>query len=304
MTDLKKRKIYDVLPEISWKTITPPYPRYSYFQDCEFLPFQYEAKDFNLVNAWWLIEAAILAYSEEVFIREKLLAAGLPEMKFFCGFSTQCYVANNDHFVIVVFRGTEINPREGFFDLKSIIADIAVDSNIFLVKWEKAGKVHKGFKAALNEVWEEKGLWKYIQEKDDGKRTVWFAGHSLGAALATLAAVRYGDVRGLYTFGSPRVGEEEFVKNFSVTAFRVVNNQDIVTKLPPPIIYRHVGTLKHLNGQGLLQENSSATENSSSRKQIEVADIPRTGIGILIPEAILDHVPLIYSVYLWNNAIA
>ncbi|HMK64777.1 MAG TPA: hypothetical protein VK564_03215, partial [Thermodesulfobacteriota bacterium] len=206
MTDIQKRRISDCLPKISWETITPPYPDYNYFQDNQFQPFQYGAGDFNPVNAWWLIEASILAYSEEAFIKEKLLLAGIPEMKFFSGPSTQCYVANNDHLVFVVFRGTEINRQNGRFDFQNIIADLVADFNFQLVDSGGAGKVHKGFKKALDEVWDGGGLLDYIKSKDDGKRTLWFAGHSLGAALAALAADRYDTIHGLYTYGSPRVG--------------------------------------------------------------------------------------------------
>jgi len=39
----------------------------------------------------------------------------------------------------------------------------------------------------------------------------WFHRHSLGAALATLAARRFGHAHGLYTYGSPKVGDAAFV---------------------------------------------------------------------------------------------
>ncbi|MCA9453043.1 MAG: hypothetical protein KC584_10520, partial [Nitrospira sp.] len=66
------------------------------------------------------------------------------------------------------------------------------------------------------------------EEKRD--RTFWFTGHSLGAALATLAADRYGDVQGLYTFGSPLVGDEGFARDFYVSGYRFVNNNDVVAR--------------------------------------------------------------------------
>jgi triacylglycerol lipase len=303
MTNTQERQISEVLPKISWETITPPYSNYNYFQDNQLQPFQYEARNFNLVNAWWLIEASILAYSEENLIKEKLTLAGIPEMRFFSGPSTQCYAANNDHWVFVVFRGTEINRRNGLFDFQNIIDDLKADFNFQLVDSGRAGKVHKGFKKALDEVWVEAGLLDYIKSKDDGKRTFWFAGHSLGAALATLAADRYNNVHGLYTYGSPRVGDEEFVKNYLVPVFRVVNNNDLVTQLPPPIIYRHVGMMKYLDSTGLLYENSELSEKLFDENSKKISDIPRSGIGLVVPDAILDHVPLIYSLYLWNNIV-
>ena len=67
-------------------------------------------------------------------------------------------------------------------------------------------------------------------------------GNSLGAALATLAADRYGNVQGVYTFGSPKVGNDVFKEKFIVKTYSIVNNKDIVTRVPPPGIYKHVGT--------------------------------------------------------------
>ncbi|MCX5893209.1 MAG: lipase family protein, partial [Deltaproteobacteria bacterium] len=92
--------------------------------------------------------------------------------------------------------------------------------------------MHRGFQAALDEVWER--LHDYLEGKENARRTVWFTGHSLGAALATLAASRYGKVRGLYTFGSPRVGDLDFKQAFLVPTYRFVNHDDLVTRVPPP----------------------------------------------------------------------
>lgn len=78
--------------------------------------------------------------------------------------------------------------------------------------------------------------------------TVTIAGHSLGAALATLfaldLAVHSALTLALYTLASPRVGDLSFSQLFNHTvpnAFRIANRLDIVPKVPPPIMYIHVG---------------------------------------------------------------
>ena len=61
-------------------------------------PFRHRATAFDMVNAWWLIEASTLAYAEEDFVRPVFQKVGLADVKFFTGDSTQCFVANNDAF--------------------------------------------------------------------------------------------------------------------------------------------------------------------------------------------------------------
>jgi triacylglycerol lipase len=71
---------------------------------------------------------------------------------------------------------------------------------------------------------------------------VYFSGHSLGAALATVSALHVGKLGkfshkpSLYTFASPRVGNPKFVKAFDtygISCYRIANSEDIVTHLPP-----------------------------------------------------------------------
>ena len=270
-------------------------------------------------------------------------------------------MASNDDFLILVFRGTEIWAEEGETDLLKIItailADVITDAKIKLIPWEQGGYVHRGFKEALDEVW--KDLASYLESKDNG-RSFWFTGHSLGAALATLAWKRYGSLRTtpqLYTYGSPRVGDKEFGKGFENT-YRFVNNNDIVTKVPPPVNYRHVGRLEHLSSDGLIGEKSLGPDsltflnskkglkdlNALLRKAItaprrlsgagegirtgftslipratnlfntvaqkavteipfgsDLQDVIRSGLAGLIPKAILDHVPVLYSRHIKKN---
>ncbi|MGO9138564.1 MAG: lipase family protein [Syntrophales bacterium] len=307
MTNPQRRDPAVILPEITFDAIAPPYPRYSYFDGVESYPFRRRATAFDMVNAWWLIEASTLAYAEEDFVHPRFQKAGLTEVKFFTGNGTQCFVANNDEFAVIVFRGTEIRRREGKSDYRNIIADLKTDADIILTDSGRGGKVHKGFKDALDEVWVKKGLLKYIKTKDTSNRTIWFTGHSLGAALATLAAERYGNVQGLYTFGSPRVGDIDFADRFHINAYRFVNNNDIVARVPPPILYKHVGNLRYIDSSGIVHDDSSLLEritdairgdisyifNSSGQIKPEYADF--------MPDCIVDHVPTLYATHIWNN---
>src|SRR5207253_637373 len=113
---------------------------------------------------------------------------------------------------------------------------------ILLVPDQHGHLIHAGFKAALNEVWPD--VERHIRELQPvGKlRLLWIAGHSLGAALATAAAHRCADhadhlgLRATYTFGSPRVGDREFVAGTPGDIFRWQNNSDLVTSVPAPLL--------------------------------------------------------------------
>lgn len=75
------------------------------------------------------------------------------------------------------------------------------------------------------------------------------AGHSLGGALAVMAAAYlqnvYGQVTHLYTMGQPRVGNDAFAKfmtTFIPNSFRIVDYADQVPHVPQSILgFKHSG---------------------------------------------------------------
>jgi triacylglycerol lipase len=213
-----------------------------------------ETTGFKLQNALAMAWAAELAYDEESRIRETAIGHwGCDGFRFFARKGTQGFVASNQRAVVVAFRGTEPDRREDW------ITDLQLD----LAKGPLGGRVHAGFQRGLNAVW--KDVDRTIQELRDHKaKSLWFTGHSLGAALATLAVARLVEldrpVYGLYTFGSPRVGDRKFSRNFNFEyrprAFRFVNNNDTVTRIPPRSAgYSHVGTFRYLTEQGELEDD-------------------------------------------------
>ena len=314
-SDLMKAK---QVPEITWQNVRPPYNWWNFFTDAENHPFRYRATGLDMRNAWWLIEASTLAYSDPEIVKKTFARAGLPVVRLFDAKSTQCFVASNDDFIIVVFRGTEIRLRDKDPRAADIIYDLITDVNARLVPRDGGGLVHEGFRNGLDEVWKDKtrkrqrikGLKSYLDELSAQKeRPIWFTGHSLGAALATLAADRYGKAQGLYTFGSPRVGNKAFSKSFNVAYFRFVNSDDLAPRVPPEAFsYRHVGNMIFIDAGGNVNAASQADngmpETKDSHKEIAKSiDQLRKQSSPGIPSWALNHVPLLYSTYIWNSYI-
>ena len=207
--------------------------------------FEARGHAYSRRNAYWLGQAALLSYWDAAAIEAAVGAWGLGEFRFFDKLETQAYIAGNDDLLILAFRGT------------TVLLDWISDADVDLIGGP-AGRVHEGFSMALGFVWMD--IWDYIKERRNG-RAVWVTGHSLGAALATLAVAklrleRDEAVNGLYTFGAPRAGDPEFARvfdlDFGQQTFRYVNDQDIVARVPLRLMqYSHVGTFHWFDQDGV-----------------------------------------------------
>jgi triacylglycerol lipase len=255
------------------RELVPPYPHHPYFTDGDGRQlrvdgdahaFRPEARGFELVNAWWLAEAATLVYDREEFVRERFRHAGLPDVALFDRVGTQCFVAHNERFAVVAFRGTESGARS-LKEIRQIVLDIEDDKHFLLTPFAPGGRVHRGFAAAVAAVWGDAGGLRSHLAGLARSRSLWVTGHSLGAANATVAALLCEHdgtrVSGLYNYGSPRVGDAEFAARFRESFpgdsgreyHRFQNERDLVTLVPPePFGYRHVGTAHHIRPDGAI----------------------------------------------------
>jgi triacylglycerol lipase len=312
------------IPPATIENLFPPNDNYTYFENGQDHPFRYSSRKFEMVNAWWLADAALLAYAEPAFAIPLFQKAGFQVQgsQPFSGPSTQCYIMHNDDFAIIAFRGSQVykpGTQRGLLDiLQDMVNDVSADEKIRLVDSEQGGFVHQGIKGALNEVWEKVEQHLNQLKTESPTRPFFFTGHSLGAALATLAADRYGSVQALYTFGSPLVGDEEFKNDFYVNTYRFVNNNDIVTRIAllgsydplraAPGCYQHVGQLKYIDSQGAILDNPSRWNRltdsfrGSFGQFINAIGHLRTGwIWELPIDHLTDHAPLFYTIHIWNS---
>jgi hypothetical protein len=304
---MRPRPLKKEVPTLKLKDLAPPFLEYAYFEGHDLRPFEPGAATFSLVNAWWLAEASTLAYADEDFAARRFKAAGLDEVRFFDRRSTQCYVASNRQVAVVAFRGSEVWKRRGRPDEPVAVADFMTNVNVWLTDWTNGSKVHRGFKSALEAVWDD--LFPYLKTLQDRGCRIWMTGHSLGAALATLAADRYGEVQGVYTFGSPRVGDSRFKENYSIPTYRFVNGSDIVTGLPPAGFYVHVGEPKFIDPEGRILDRPVATGPVLTASQGERGEKVAAGNGgppkapDFVPDAVIDHVPVLYAIMIWNRLV-
>ena len=223
------------------------------------------ADHYNDQNALFFADCARLAYEPESIIQQVMQnELGFKHFHFFANLnlgkktSTEAFIASNEEMIIVAFRGTQE------------ITDFLTDAT-FKLEDGPVGQVHRGFKRGLNEVWDndDVSMKSYLERCQDNNQSIWFCGHSLGAALATLAAANYAlkdnvsnasSIKGIYTIGQSRVGNSTFATAFdailATKCFRIVNNSDAVPMLPPLgllLKYKHVGQLCYIDSDGGLQ---------------------------------------------------
>jgi triacylglycerol lipase len=193
-----------------------------------------------------MAELAMIAYNDEAEAQRAAAAIGFPEAQLFDKNGAQAFRFRNGHDVVLTCRGTQITEWN----------DIKADANAVMATLGAIGNVHSGFNREVD------NLLPMLENLLRGdKQPVWFCGHSLGAAMATICAYRCkksaiaSDPQELHTFGSPRVGCKRYIHHAQVTHYRWVHNNDIVTRVPPVLMhYRHCGNEIYLDRYGQIRK--------------------------------------------------
>ncbi|CAF2317938.1 unnamed protein product [Brassica rapa subsp. narinosa] len=192
----------------------------------------------------------------------------------------------NPNLIVVSFRGTEL------FSSDDWCTDLDISWYVYELK--NVGKVHVGFSRALGlqqNGWPKENIslihqyaYYTIRQKlrdmlaRDKNLKFILTGHSLGGAIAALfpaiLAIHGEDelldkLEGVYTFGQPRIGDEEFgeymkevMKKHGIEYERFVYNNDMVTRVPfdDKILfgYKHYGSCNYFNSlyQGKVREDA------------------------------------------------
>ena len=199
----------------------------------------------NARNALFLARACELAYLPEAAAAPRFQSELGLEARLISVDNTQVYVAENDQAIVVAFRGSEApNTLDGLKDW------LLTNANNYLIlpegqsgtEFAAAGvgaRFHRGFLDALAMVWEP--LFAAVdQAQKTRERPLWVTGHSLGGAIALMAAWRFLrnflSVHEIMTFGAPMIGNDTaaraFEQEFSGKIYRYVDLNDVVPHLP------------------------------------------------------------------------
>ncbi len=193
-------------------------------------------------------ELSMIAYNDASEATRAAAAIGFPEVTYFDYDGSQALRFRNRHDCVVACRGTE--PHEW----NDVRAGVSATSALA----ETVGKVHRGFKREVDDLWPE--LETALTGND---LPLWFCGHSLGGAMATICAARCllshiaSNPAGLFSYGSPRVGNKRYVHHVDLPHYRWVHNNDVVTRVPPVWWgYRHAGDEWYLDHRGQVRQLS------------------------------------------------
>lgn len=241
------------------------------------------AVQWSPVNALVLAEASALAYDSSA--AEKIARAlrcescqilkcpvNLPKkFRFEQGEpGPQGFIAAGEEHIVIAFRGTEIN-------LVDLLTDAWAEPVALSTK--VAGRVHGGFAMTFQGLWPELKTILAAQRTRFPKAKLWITGHSLGGALAVMAAAVIAmeqkvPVQGMITFGTPVTGDAEFHQALQGAlgerSWRVVHELDFfcldLSALALPFVnppgsltrFQHGGRPVYLNADGSLASEGAA----------------------------------------------
>jgi hypothetical protein len=219
-----------------------------------------------------------------------------------------CFVAaSGRNATVITFAGTDpLKIQEWITDFSPLLSP---------------DDLHGGFEAALDSVWSS--IKPVIAQRSPTDQPLFFTGHSMGAALALIAAERAARELGtaatataVYAFGCPRVGGQRFFDRYTPAlgdrTFRLVYGTDIVATVPPTQFggFRHVGCCVQCVTDSQFAEDAPTDRPDQNAPDIlestllvgqeiisGLAPIESVGPRLLggpLPPMVRDHIPASY----------
>jgi triacylglycerol lipase len=239
---------------------------------------------FDLSVGVFLAQASSVAYWPDDKVRKWTQDAGFSKAVVFDSGNIQGYWCVAEDLAMLAFRGTG-NVRQWLRDAR------------FFPVEDEWGSIHIGFRDGVMNV---ASVLADFGGAVKSCKHVWLTGHSLGGALAVVAAMRLKSGANispfLYTYGQPAVGLNGFAERFSVELpqrfWRFVNQSDIVTRVPPwP--YRHTGAVKRIVRPGVLEAAAmratkiSGTSPAAKRAET-LQELTAGGVALESAKAVAD----------------
>jgi hypothetical protein len=289
------------LPPATLDNLNPPVRGYRYFDHAD-ASLDGDAGIGSVKNRWLLAEHALLAYEDEKRIRAELAARTRSVLALsgnaHRGFG---FVADIDGTnALLAFRGTQVfKPGDALSKFRAVARDYWTDARIERRPLSEGAWVHAGFADSSNELMEQLQSSGLLASP----RRWWLAGHSLGGALAVLAAERLASlpgqqVIGVATYGQPRVGNDRHAARLGhLPLCRVVHGCDAVPTLPPTRLGFAHAPSEHV----LMPARRNNYPLTVLQHILGYWQRWRFGLGALTPVALMDHAPLYYVTHCYNE---
>jgi len=247
------------------------------------------AGGFSLVNAramMWMSQLAYEAYRPgpsatiqtvgDLWKFTSVIPFTKKQVSLKASYDTCGVIGERDKAVIIAFAGTDPGVWQ------TIITDFTL---------RPGGDTHAGFQAAADAVRGE--VTQAVALSRAGGKPLFITGHSLGAAIAAIAALD-GDAKpaAVYGFGMPRPGDAHFHARYTPVlgdrTFRFVHGLDLVARVPPSILlgtsgFRHVGHMFQCASGGKFDGAAQPTGLDSDDPPFapELSNVLTAGLGAL-----------------------
>lgn len=231
--------------------------------DKPFHHFRHDKTSHRWINSYLLSLLSLYVYPADIGasgwsdfqakFRTKAGTLGLNECRFVKvsepGVDTQVAIAANPEVVVIAFRGSEPSNYSDWVTTDFNMQKKAKNN------WKENCWVHAGF---YNSYAPAHGQIKtHLDELRTQDQPIFITGHSLGGALSTMCAYRLVraniPVQGVYTFASPRVGNDKWKSTYASKGLhgrtqRWCNKRDLVPRVPglPSPGWEHVGKTNNI----------------------------------------------------------
>ncbi|EOA6545828.1 lipase family protein [Vibrio vulnificus] len=185
--------------------------------------------------------------------------------------------------LVFSFRGTQKN-----------IGDFMSDGNIGVSGTASGHRVHAGFINLFNTIKPQLSSYisNYLKNNTKPPKAIHFVGHSLGGALASLAADwvknTYGYNVHLYTFGAPKVGFKAYSRRDLDASYRCTHGADPVP-MSPLWPFTHGGVEYRLDGSSGMYFCAHGLGKKSVPGYVNTAKVNEWSVLQLKSQTYLEH---------------